>query len=38
MGAWSVLQKAVIKQGEVGGGPVWSCGEGEIVHAGDGLA
>jgi hypothetical protein len=32
-----VLQKAVISQAEAAFGPVRSCGEGEVVHAGDGL-
>jgi hypothetical protein len=30
-------QKAVITQAGAGFGCVWSCGEGEVVHAGDGL-
>jgi hypothetical protein len=32
-----VLQKDVITQPEAGGWPAGSCGEGEVVHAGDGL-
>jgi hypothetical protein len=33
-----VLPKTVITQPEAGGRPVGSCGEGEVVHVGDGLA